>query len=96
MQEKSGDGEHGPVGPPVLSGEPHGIESVIGTARKLANFLTREVGIGSRDEDFEGQSLMRATISGTVTRTKEDKGGSVSGRVAATSSIKHVNWPLNR
>jgi hypothetical protein len=28
LQEKSGDGENGPVGPPVLSEEPHGSDEL--------------------------------------------------------------------
>lgn len=82
--------------------------SVISTARKSANFLTRDVGIRSNDEDFEGPSLMTATVSRTVSPTKEDKGGNSNGVSAAGwqqragSSMDWmlanlvVNWPLNR
>jgi len=57
--------------------------AAIGTARYSANFLRREVGIGSREEDLEGHSLIRETISGTVTLTNEEKGGTFSGESAA-------------
>jgi hypothetical protein len=48
---------------------------VIGIARTSANFLRREVGIGSREEDLEGHSLMREDISPADTHSKKEKGG---------------------
>jgi hypothetical protein len=42
----------------------------IGTARYSAYFFRREVGMGSREEDLEGHSFIRITISATVTSAK--------------------------
>jgi hypothetical protein len=42
----------------------------MGAARTSASFLTRTVGIGSRDDDFAGQDHIKSSISSVVTSLK--------------------------
>jgi hypothetical protein len=43
------------------------------------------VGIGSREEDLEGHSLIRAAISHTETHSNEEKKGDVAGNISISS-----------
>ena len=66
---------------------------VIGWTRTSANSFNRKIGTGSRSEDFDGQSLMRAGTSETLTREKMEKvftGITVSGSASGPSVSRLV------